>query len=265
MKKPFVLIAGVMRTGTTLLQEMFTDAPFSYILHEPWLSAGQFYNKEHLQDTLKEMDVPLSRLFSEDPMQTVYDLSIPEFFEKLNGYIAQLGVKEIRLKTVSQYLKWFPDAKVVLTGRNPKDIFLSCHYKLMRGDTSWRPKYLPFSPEALFAEINEDWRKQERLWQEHGSNCLLVRYEDLVEDPEGKWAKIASFIESSLEAPGKVGEFHKKIERGKYETGLHKGSVTRLVKDRWKTEGNLKVLERAVMFASLMGQTGYLDFWGYDL
>jgi hypothetical protein len=41
-----IYIAGIMRTGTTLLQELLTLLPYSFIFHEPWWGIGKFYNSD---------------------------------------------------------------------------------------------------------------------------------------------------------------------------------------------------------------------------
>jgi hypothetical protein len=39
---PLIYIAALPRTGSTLLSELFTDLPYSFILHEPHLGKNYF-------------------------------------------------------------------------------------------------------------------------------------------------------------------------------------------------------------------------------
>lgn len=256
MKKPFIFIAGVMRTGTTLLQEMFTRLPESYMFHEPWFGQGKFLNKDLARTDLAGL-VDLEREIAKNN-------SVPELFESLNQYVGQLGVKEIRLRGSMKYLNWFPNSRVILTGRDPRDIYLSCHYKLLRGDKSWTPMYSPFCPEALLAEVYPDWNKQKEIDAVH-KDVLKLKYEDLVRQADWVWSVLADVVDSPLKEPGEIGAFHKKIERGKYETKVHKGKITDKASHRWENEQDFNALEKATKFADLLGQTGYLDFWGYTL
>lgn len=41
-KRPFIYIAALPRTGSTLLSELFTDLPYSFIFHEPHLGKNYF-------------------------------------------------------------------------------------------------------------------------------------------------------------------------------------------------------------------------------
>ena len=42
---PFIYIASVMRTGSTMLQEALTQKGKSFIFHEPKFHTGKFQNK----------------------------------------------------------------------------------------------------------------------------------------------------------------------------------------------------------------------------
>ena len=57
------------------------------------------------------------------------DYFIKEFkyklLPKLLKVVSQIGVKEIRHAGWENYIRQFPDLKVVMSGRNPRDIYLS--------------------------------------------------------------------------------------------------------------------------------------------
>lgn len=52
--KPFIYIAAFVRSGSTLLQEMLTYLPYSYIFHEPSFHRKKIQNKSLFEGDLKK-------------------------------------------------------------------------------------------------------------------------------------------------------------------------------------------------------------------
>lgn len=249
MKYPFIYISSLLRTGSTLLQEMLTKHPYSFIFHEPQFGLNKFKNYEINIQGLKNYISDLSLLVRCHNFKT-----ISEFFKKQN---IQFGVKEIRNSGWKRYNEFFPEIKYILTGRDPHDIYISA-YNVLQRSKSWKPAFLPFCPEGLYKELEPDMNRQFEIFKTQ--DCIKVKYEDLCSDPEC-FNKIKKFVKSPIPDVGDIGAFHSVVPRGKYETNVHHGNLTTKVVNRWEHEKNEELIQQANHFFNLMKD--YNNFWGY--
>ena len=134
---PFVYIGSLMRTGSTVMQECLTKVPFSFIFCEP-----KFGQKIFKIDPKFLTDLPFN--------VRLYLPNGPVRYGSEKGKIAQVGVKEIKNNGWRDYLKYFSDVRFVLTGRNPRDIYLSVNdWVALRNPHAWKRGGI-LIPELLF-------------------------------------------------------------------------------------------------------------------
>ena len=50
----------------------------------------------------------------------------------LASYVSQVGVKEIHHDGWRKYIQYFPEMKILLTGRDPRDIYISLFYRVKK-------------------------------------------------------------------------------------------------------------------------------------
>lgn len=251
-----VLIFGLMRTGTTLLQELLTIPPYSFIFHEPWFHRHRFLNADLSKKILREkFDVELHSLMYpwKEPIHYLYDAS---------RQVHQVGVKEIRLFGWQRYEKFFNkqglSVKIILLLRNPCHVYLSCANR-HRLSTAWVPHYQPFGPNNLAKELAPDLTAHAQLLEK--DNVLPIAYENLCANFEITMQRIKVFIDSPApyDLLGKPGDFHKLIPRGTYEVDKHKGCVTtRSMRPEALTEADMSA---AVEFARLPLFADYTSAW----
>jgi hypothetical protein len=74
-----------------------------------------------------------------------------EVLPKLLENFEQIGFKEIRNERWRNYLKHFPNMKIILNGRDPRDIYVSLYHRVQKGKSGWQE---PFMPEAVAAHLN---------------------------------------------------------------------------------------------------------------
>lgn len=228
--RPFVLILGMMRTGTTLLQELFTSPGESFILHEPWMHHRLLLNRE-INGKVLRRDFGVNQLLPDSVMP-----ELGWYVDKLREQIPQVGSKEVRMLLWENYLKIVPDLKVILIGRDPRDIYRSCAGRLER-DTAWKPRHPPFNPGNLLRETNPDinahW-KILKVLEENSDRVFPIVYEDLCQDTETVYSAAKEFVESPITGTGGVGCWHSVLPRGKYEGQLHGDQVSSRSVQGWK-------------------------------
>lgn len=258
MNKPFIVIASTMRTGSTLVQEMLTELPKSFIFHEPSWSRGMFQNPHLAINALKQHGIDIERLLDHEAKGNLF-----VFLQKLNDYIGQIGVKEIRLQNWEVYAASVVRSKFILTVRDPRDTYISC-WKLLQRETNCGPRQKNMTPQSLFDELKPDYDRQMEIANSK-HNWKHWKYEDICSNPREVFSEIATFVDSPLTEMGKVGAFHRQIERGAYETDVHGSRITDRSVSVWKHLNPAaygKLLGEAHEFMGLAHK--YCKEWGYS-
>lgn len=250
LRYPFIYICSLLRSGSTLLQELLIEKDNSYILHEPMLGFNVFHNRELIAKDLEEWGLSPELILEED--------NISKIFQNISLISKQVGVKEIRNAYWDFYKQIFGDnICYVLIGRHPMDIYISCHYQMNRSN-HWTPSMPPFNPAGLYGEVSFDIQAQIDMVKQ--GKCVKVKYEDLCNN-KSTFENIKKYVNSPINEMGNVGELHEKLPRGDYENSIHKFKVTSKSVYRYKFEQDKKLLENAKAFYNLMSD--YNEFWGY--
>lgn len=199
-----VFIAGCDRSGTTMLGDMLGAGsgafatPESQFLHElaPLMHLGAFgtpraaaaWLTEHFRFATWEMGEP-------EALQHLIELTNPRAtMENLLRHYLQNGGKTTQgsvwvdhtpdnFKHYATLKSLYPDARFIHIVRDGRDVFNSVR------DLDWGPN------NAYMGTRHWNERLQQALMveQAEGDNCLRVRYEDLLRDPETELARIAAF------------------------------------------------------------------------
>ncbi len=262
MRKPFIYIASLRRTGSTLLSELLSNPPYSFIFREPGIIRGKFKVKHPEFTNLLEYGIDLYVLrenFLKLPFETRVDFFKQSMLTGLLSSISQIGIKEIHHENWESLFNTFPNMKVVLTGRDPRDIYISAYYRnlerqkrgreplTLRGNTSFTPENVA---QDLVYEFNHQVAISKQLL------CLKVKYEELCAQPGIIIAKIKQFVDDDNLSIGKIGIY------SPYNRRVHGDRITTKQLGRWQTEANLKLVKEAHQVFELMKT--YCEFWGYD-
>ncbi len=250
---PFIIIYSIFRSGSTLLQELLSNMPHSYIFHEPRFTLNIFNNRDSNLEGLKahsELYYSLKEL--KEPFLT----NAIDIFKQFS-YI-QFGVKEVKNLDWKAYSEYIGNIKFLLLGRDPRDIYISYYYYLLRNGFSLSHA----NPKLLFERLYKAFQKQVEIFDKI-DDCVKIRYEDLCND-EKKIEEIKEFVESPIpeNETGEIGFFHIIFSK-KYELDLHNKKVTNQSTFRYKKEKNKEVLSDANKFFNLFNE--YNDFWSYEL
>ena len=292
-----IFIAGNSRSGTTLMGQLLGRSPEVFTFEElhffNYFCSGKELSELCNHPQAKKILQQLSAIQCGDFLSPVYteeseaqvntllqELSNTDSWTLSNIFKAFLRSQTFRQsKTVSceqtpanifyidEILKAFPDSKIIIMVRDPRDVLLSQKYK-------WRIRFLgatniPYR-EAVRAWLNYHPVTTSKLWNssiqagEKGSshsNVITVKFEDLISQPEETLKHVCSFIDipydgellNVSQSEGGVSS-HKKIVAQK--TGIDKGAIS-----KWK-KGGLSPTE--IHLCQTMTQDN-LEKYGYEI
>jgi hypothetical protein len=261
MTKPFIYIAALRRSGSNLLSEALTLPPVSYILREPGFSRGKFAVKPNDAAHFAQSGIDLNgfheRLMKNVVVQkgsrrkgnTAADMFIDELLPQLRQASGQVGIKEISHRNWIRYLERLPDVRIILLGRDPRDIYLSLVQKSRERTVRWRG---PMSPESVAADLFRHFESQRQMHQQ--CECLRVRYEDLCDGPT-ELERIKRFIDSDIADVGIIGGLNR------HNAKVHGETITTASVRRWSREADPALRSQAKRVFELMEE--YNRFWSY--
>ncbi len=209
-------ILGSPRSGTSMLRMMLNshskmtvppECGFALWLYDKYGSCNFINNsilaESFIEDLLKTRKIETWRLTKSDLLRKV-ELSKPEsyqdicacvyscygenagkvnqiFGDKNNYYISELDL----LKQV------FPKSKYICIVRDGRDV--ACSYNELNGKTIIS-LYAPKLPKSII-DIASDWDRNNRIvFDEIKNGALLVRYEDLVQDPQSQLTRVCNYL-----------------------------------------------------------------------
>lgn len=263
---PFIYIAALRRTGSTVLSESLTSFPSSFIFREPKLGRKRFTVKSNDAELflkhgidLKEFSEKWSgnslmdRITGRNRMMRAFQYDL---MPRLLAILGQVGVKEIHHIGWPFYADAFPEMKVVLTARDPRDIFISTYYRVREGKDHFRRG---FSARELARDLNRDFRQQQLMSQALPS--MKITYEDFCSDT-ALLDKVKTFVGSRIDGTGGAGQFNIANPNRVAEARVHGDKVTSTRVDRWRQETDANLVREAHKVFDRMPE--YVEFWGYE-
>lgn len=267
---PFIYVCSLTRTGSTLVSGTLTSLPHTFIFQEPHIGKNIFQLPPGSWEPLREAGFDLARFvswrnrvaFVQRRLRAVgyrQDYMVRVLKEQLAAdigpYAAQIGVKEVRHRGWQNYVRHFPDMRVVVTGRDPRDIYLSIHQRWQKGIT---PKRRQVDPQLIAAELNAEFAMQRALMAETEHHC--IRYEDFCTD-ETVLERVKQFVQTPAVAHGNVTQFLSHHADRTYEADKHGGQISHKSVGRWRRETDEALAAAAQATFDLMPD--YTAFWGY--
>jgi hypothetical protein len=208
MRKFFLV--GCPRSGTTAIQQAlnrhsriavppeteFFSLVMGYLRHTRW---GQHRHLKHIASDLQiDLPMPAHRLRSPDEARAIFDDIAHRYVQRLGrNSVAYFGDKTPHhLPHLPRILAAYPDAKIILTYRDGRDVALSL-------------SKVPWGPPSVYAAFSI-WLKMCRWhrWalQQQSLDLLCMRYEDLANDPARELHRITDFLGLDYETPMAEGE-----------------------------------------------------------
>ncbi len=255
--QPFIYVAAMPRSGSTMLAGILSEAPISHIFSELGLNRGLTHGLEQLAKFDRNFPSMLSAYEGNpDMMLRVFG---DEILPKLAASVSHLGVKECFHENWELYQKILGGVRFVVLARDPRDVMLST---LDYGDqVEWHKRlWADIGDEFIAIRHNEIWALQRAMLE--NSNSIAVRYEDLCLDPE-TFVRLCQFCELPLNKPASASRAIQAYPWRSWEIEKHGFDV---VGDRsvyrWKRESDPARRRRALHVGELMQE--YCRFWGYE-
>ena len=173
----------------------------------------------------------------------------------LLGRAEQIGIKEIRYddewRKVLRELRQVAPVRVVATGREPRDIYISLAH-LSRQRCIRLPGPVR---ETVAADVRREFELQRKIIR--ATDALTVRYEDLCTDP-----RIVDAVHMHVRVPGLRGEASS-AEFKERNRAVHGREITDRRVARWRSEADADLVADA---HEVMRQLeDYCEFWGYSM
>lgn len=262
-----VFIIGGSRTGSTMLQVILSKSPDLCITDELQYRSPWWLHRDFLEDVGTHvaplddegaLDRLLDLVYSGIPVGWFWSASDEllnrEFlYEELSGrplspqsildavlkaHARSCGKTRIGAKFPMHYsytdrlLEWYPDCLLIHTTRNPKAVYASQANKYLKPINGRVAKnYMRLKQ---FAHINIQTSLTARLHRKLRDlpNYTLIRYEDLVTEPEAQMRHLCNFVnigfQENMLKPRQFGSSFGDI--GHENKGIEQSSV-----DRWRT------------------------------
>jgi thioredoxin-like negative regulator of GroEL len=189
------LMAGFPRSGTTLLETLLTSHPCVEGTDESGILLSQF-TKPMIWD-------------ADDPMQAVIELRSfdqdqiaagREHYLRCTGNVLgadlqnKLLIEKDPLLTcdLALPLRLFPEAKIIMPLRNPRDVIISYFFTMLPFAWSSSPATDIVESAKFYSDVINHW-----LYLRHRlpwASCE-IRYEDLTEDPLEQTRRLSEFLE----------------------------------------------------------------------
>lgn len=236
-----VFIVGFPRSGTTLIEQILAtndlivpsdEKPLIELLKSshPEIFADSSSYPEKLKDLNREQLSLLRDSYfalAKKLTDRNYDPFSKVFLDKLPLNIIDIGLIN----------RIFPESKVIVAIRDPRDSCLSCYIK----------QFVPNEAMLNFTDIENTGKFYSDvmgLWEHYKQTIpvdyIEVRYEDIVSNFESKTRELMGFLE--LEWSDSVFDFHKKTSERNITTPSY-SSVSSEIYDtstgRWKNYSNL--------------------------
>lgn len=259
MPKPFVYIAAVRRSGSKLLSTLLTRPPDCLILREPGLVRDKFRLKEQEIELLERRGIVFKRQLDKSSAvrgAQAWEVFFDEVLPVLQAHFRQVGIKEIWHDRALELLEQLGENRIVVTARDPRDIYLSLHRNREKFAAMGRRKaHFPggFNPQSVATHLGAQFAEQRKMLEQH--NALGVRYEDLCREPQVQFARVSEHVESAIHTPSLV---NKTGNLG----GVFGESINTSRVFSWKSVDDRQLLDQAHETAALLPD--YLQYWGYE-
>jgi hypothetical protein len=240
-----------------MLCEALTQLPHSLIFNEPNLGASRFAVRNTEADLLESVGINLPRFVKRWSIARgrflLYGFRrrlVPAISKK----IGQVGIKEIFHAEWRRVVAGFADTRIVLTARDPRDLYLSLRSRYNKGHAIWSGK---FTPARVAENLMCDFEHQRDMAREH--QVMHVRYEDLCLAPD-ILGQVLRFVDSDIVEVGRLGGYLQADSRRVAEGAMHEGRITDRRVARWRQEDEKARDEAQQVFEAM---ADYCSYWRY--
>ncbi len=240
-----------------MLCEALTQLPYSIVFNEPNIGSGRFAVRNQEAELLRSVGIDLHQFIRRWSMLDRRFLLFGfrrRLVPALLRRVGQVGVKEIFHADWRRVVAPFPRVRIVLTARDPRDIYLSLKTRYLAGSAIWSGE---FTPQRVADNLNTEFLHQQDMAREFDS--LRVRYEDLCVQPD-LMTRVLDYVDSDIREIGELGSFLRGDPKRVAEGRMHGGAITDKRVARWRQESGNVAAEAQQVF-DLMDE--YREYWKY--
>ncbi len=191
---PLVFLGGPPRSGTTLIEQILGAHPGILVFDEPDAFADELLKVLHPPPparglTLKSLNAlaPTARA----QMIHRYFKSLLRETEEKPGTRMLLDKNPSLTASLHIWLRLFPQLKVIIALRDPRDIIVSCYFQNL-SLTAANANFLSLERTVKFyADCMDVWLRMRELG---GFEWIETRYEDVVGNLEAEGRRVTSFL-----------------------------------------------------------------------
>ena len=206
-----IFLVGFPRSGTTLVERIIASHPDVTssdevdILSEVIQKAGKLV-KSHLgyPYSLNELIPEQLTVLRQEYWSVARQKCNVQPDNK--QFLDKLPLNIIHLCLINRI---FPDARIILLLRDPRDVCLSCFMQLFNANDAMANFYDLKSTARFYDVTMQLWHHYEQTLE---LNLLKLRYEDLVQDFERQTRKLINFL--GVEWDDRVLKYHENVGRG---------------------------------------------------
>lgn len=204
-----------------LMELLFSGIPHGWF----WQEAERLLDRDMMRQELSQR--PLN-------IQNIFHAILVVYAEMRNR--PRIGAKfPTHYSYTDKLLEWYPNCLLLHTTRNPKAVYASQGNKYVSPDQPWFTRVYMRFRQFVHINIQITWTARLHRKLRKLPNYRLVRYEDLVLNPDSEIQKICDFLEidfvpemlapkrygSSYEKPGVVGEGIEQASLERWRSNIH--------------------------------------------
>jgi hypothetical protein len=228
-------LGGHPRSGTTLLEQILGAHPDIRAFDEPDAFVNEIWNPlapMGARQTLRPSEIDLLNANRRAEMRRRYLKSLLREVEGESGAKVLLDKNPSPTLALHLWLRIFPELKVVIALRDPRDVILSCLFQNLNL-TALSVNFLSLERAARhYADLMDVWL---RLRELGGFDWIEVHYRDLVANLESEGRRATEFLQLSWH--DSQAKFHESARRKFFFSPTYQ-DVTQPVHgrsvDRWK-------------------------------
>ncbi|MGD0813408.1 MAG: sulfotransferase [Verrucomicrobiota bacterium] len=188
------LLGGAMRSGTTLVEQILGAQPDVLVFDESMPSLAELLKPLNSQPSgpgwsLASLDaLPATRRAQ---LTDRYLKSLLREIEDEPGHRVLLDKNPSTTAWLPVWLRFFPQSKVIIALRDPRDVVVSCYFQSVPAD--WGiVSFASLEKTAKFYALSMDvWLRMRELG---GFDWIETRYEDVVGNLEAEGRRVTNFL-----------------------------------------------------------------------
>jgi tetratricopeptide (TPR) repeat protein len=226
---PLAFLGGPPRSGTTLIEQILGAHPEIQVFYEPEAFTQELLNTLHPAPPARALTCKsLNALTAAVRARLIgrYFKSLRRETEEKPGARFLLDKNPSLTASLYIWLRLFPQLKVIITLRDPRDIVISCYFQNL-ALTAANANFLSLERTAKFyADGMDVWLRMREL---DGFEWIETRYEDVVGNLEAEGRRVTNFL--GLPWHAAQASYHE-MARGKFVFAPTYNDVTKPVYNR---------------------------------